>query len=78
MTGNNPSDDGDMPDEIDFSNGIRGKFYRPGVKLNVPVYLDAEVQASLTTIAAKRGVPLSDLANDLLKKEIANLEAVEE
>lgn len=65
-----------MPDEIDFSGGTRGKFYRPNAKLNLPVYLDADVQAYLTAIAAKKGVALSDLANDLLKKEIAILEAV--
>jgi len=33
------------------------------------------VQSSLAAIAAKKGVPLSELANDLLKKEIAILEA---
>ena len=71
---NTPNDD--MPEEIDFSGGVRGKFYRPGAKLNLPVYLDAEVQAYLTVIASKKGVPLSDLTNDLLRKEIAILEAV--
>jgi hypothetical protein len=34
-----------MPKEIDFSGGIRGKFYRPNARLRLPVYLDAEVQA---------------------------------
>ena len=71
----NPPND-DIPEEIDFSGGVRGKFYRPGAKLNLSVYLDAEVQAYLTVIASKKGVPLSSLANDLLKKEIAILEAV--
>jgi hypothetical protein len=70
------SHDDDMPPEIDFSGGTRGKFYRPGARLNLPVYLDADVQAYLAAIAAKKGVPLSELANDLLKKEIAILEAV--
>jgi hypothetical protein len=68
-------DEGDMPAEIDFSGGTRGKFYRPNARLNLPVYLDAEVQAYLIPLAAKKGVPLSDLANELLKKEIAILEA---
>ena len=65
-----------MPGEIDFSGGTRGKFYRPNLKLNLPVYLDAEVQAYLANIAARKGVPVSDLANDLLKREIAIIEAV--
>jgi hypothetical protein len=66
----------DMPSEIDFSGGTRGKFYRRNAKLNVPVYLDADTQAYLTAIAARKGVPLSELANELLKKEIAIIEAV--
>ena len=73
-TANPPNDD--MPEEIDFSSGVHGKFYQPDMTINLPVYLDAEVQAYLTAIATKKGVPLSDIANDLLKKEIAILEAV--
>jgi len=71
-----PQDDDDMPAEIDFSGAVRGKFYRPNAKLNLPVYLDDEVRAYLANIATKKGVPLSDLANDLLKREIAIIEAV--
>jgi hypothetical protein len=67
----------DMPAEIDFSGGTRGKFYRPNAaRLNLPVYLDADVQAYLVAIAAKKGMPLSKLANDLLKKEIDIIETV--
>lgn len=73
---NFPQDDEDMPAEINFAGGVRGKFYRPNLKLNLPVYLDAEVHAYLAKIAAKKGVPVSDVANDLLKREIAIIEAV--
>ena len=76
MSTANNSDDDDMPVEIDFSGGVRGKFYHTNLKLNLPVYLEAEVQAYLATIAARKGVPVSDLANDLLKREIAIIEAV--
>ena len=55
---------------------MRGKFYQPDMTINLPVYLDAEVQAYLTVIATKKGVPLSDIANELLTKEIAILQAV--
>ncbi len=67
-----------MPAEIDFTGAVRGKFYRPNVKLKLPVYLEADVQASLAKIASKKGMPLSDLANDLLKREIAIIEAVKQ
>lgn len=70
-----PQGDDDMPAEIDFSGGVRGKFYRPDARLNLPVYLDAEVQAYLADIAAKKGVPVSDLANELLRRDIAIIEA---
>jgi hypothetical protein len=65
-----------MPTEIDFSNAVRGKFFHPQATLNLPVYLDADVQAYLAAIASKKGVQLSDLANDLLKREIGIIEAV--
>jgi hypothetical protein len=68
--------DDDLPEEIDFSGGVRGKFYQPGVMLNMPVYLEADVQAYLSAIASRKGVALSELANDLLKKEIQILEIV--
>ncbi|MGB5008784.1 MAG: hypothetical protein WBO88_00585, partial [Candidatus Dechloromonas phosphoritropha] len=68
--------DDDMPAEIDFSKGVRGKFYHDNATLNLPVYLDAEVQAYLSAIASKKGVQLSELANDLLKREIGIIEAV--
>jgi hypothetical protein len=67
-------DDDDIPAEIDFSGGVRRKFYRPDATLRLPVYLDADVQAHLLDITTRKGVPLSDLAKDLLKKEIAILE----
>jgi hypothetical protein len=74
MNASNPDDNEDIPAEIDFTGGARGKFYRPSARLNLPVYLDADVQAYLAALASKKGVPLSDLANDLLKKDIAILE----
>lgn len=68
-------DDDDLPNEMDFSNSIRGKFYRPNATLNLPIYLDEPVQQFLATLAAKKGVQISDIANDLLKKDIALFES---
>jgi hypothetical protein len=70
----NDAQDEDMPDEIDFSQGVRGKFYRPGMKLNLPVYLDDEVQSRLIRLASAKGVDLSDLVNDLLRKDLELIE----
>jgi hypothetical protein len=68
--------DDDMPTNIDFSNGVRGKFFHPNATLNIPVYLDKDVQTYLAAIAARKGIPISDLANDLLKREIQIIEAI--
>ena len=68
------SPDDDLPAEIDFSGGTRGKFHRPNTRLNLPIYLEADVQAYLAALAARKGIQLSNLANDLLKKDIAILE----
>lgn len=62
--------DDDMPAEIDFSKGQRAKFYRPGMRLALPVYLDDQVQAALSALASAKGVDLSNLVNDLLRKDI--------
>jgi len=64
----------ELSPEIDFSQGIRGKFYQPELKLNLPVYLDEDVQKFLASIAEKKGIAISDIANDLLKKDIAIME----
>ena len=70
----NPLDD-DMPAEIDFSKGTRGKFFKPGARLNLPVYLEAEVQAYLADRAKARGIEVAQLVNELLKKDIELIEA---
>jgi len=33
-----------MKKEYDFSKGERGKFYRPGIQLNLPVYLEPDLR----------------------------------
>ncbi len=66
--------DGDMPNEIDFAQGTRGKFFHPGTKLNLPVYLDDQVQSRLAAFANAKGVDLSILVNDLLRKDIELIE----
>jgi hypothetical protein len=59
-----------MRDEYDFSKGERGKFYRRGATLNLPVYLDDEVRRVLQRQAQEKGIEVNQLVNDLLKQEI--------
>jgi hypothetical protein len=69
-----PKDD-DMPSEIDFSKGTRGKFHNAGARLSIPVYLEAKVQDYLTERAKARGMEVGQLVNELLKKDIELIEA---
>lgn len=65
-----------MPAEIDFSNGVRGKFFKAGARLDLPVYLEADVQAYLAACAKARGIDVTQLVNELLKKDIELSEAM--
>lgn len=67
---NPTTDPDDMPADIDFSGGTRGRFYRPGAQVQLPIHLDAKVQDTLVAIANAKGIDLSVLVNDLLKKDI--------
>jgi hypothetical protein len=59
-----------MRDEYDFSTGERGKFYRPNVKLNLPIYLDEEVLAFVERIAKEKGTDMSSVVNQLLRTDM--------
>jgi len=59
-----------MKKEYDFSKGVRGKFYKKGLSLRIPIYLDAKLQNQLERIARKKGQDIEELVNKLLKKEI--------
>jgi hypothetical protein len=64
-----------MKAEYDFSNAVRGKFYRPDAKLKLPIYLDEEVLDFFTKQAESQGVEVSDLLNDRLRQDIDRLKA---
>jgi hypothetical protein len=59
-----------MKREYDFSGGARGKFYHRGAESRLPIYLDAELQAQLQRIAKKKGKDLSELVNQLVRKQV--------
>ncbi len=59
-----------MKREYDFSKGVRGKFYRKGAELRLPIYLDAKLQRKLERLAQKKGKDVVELVNQLLKKDV--------
>ena len=62
----------EMKSEYDFTRGVRGKFYRPGAKLHLSVYLGEQLQNDLSAAAERKGTSLNELVNDLLNKEVAH------
>jgi hypothetical protein len=65
-----------MKREYDFSKGERGKFYRPGASLNLPIYLEDNVRSYLEERARSKGVEVGDLVNEILRTDIALFETI--
>lgn len=65
----------EMPDEIDFSRGEQGRFYKPNAKLNLPIYIDGVLHARLSAIANEQGLDVSAYANALLMNDLETLDS---
>jgi hypothetical protein len=65
-----------MKDEYDFSKGQRGKFYTPEASLNIPVYLDKDIEHWFAEKAKAKGVEMQQLVNELLRKDISLIQEV--
>jgi len=65
-----------MKKEYDFSKGTRGKFYQAKASLNLPVYLDSDVQQFVEQIARKRRSDVSRVVNQLLKSDMKRAKAM--
>ncbi len=65
-----------MKEEYDFSNAERGRFYRPDTQLNIPVYLDRDIENWFTKKAKEKGVDLQSLVNELLRKDKSLIQEV--
>ncbi len=61
-----------MKKEYDFTDAEQGKFYRPIEELDIPIYLDKDVQDFLMQYVGKNegSSSLSELVNSLVKKDI--------
>jgi hypothetical protein len=63
-----------MKREYDFLKGVRGKFYRKGAEVRLPIYLDTKVQAQVERLARKNGKGVGELVNQLVQKEMELIE----
>ena len=65
-----------MEKEYDFSMGEQGKFYNPISELEIPIYLDKEIEAFFTQKALERKLDLKVLVNTVLRKEMELMKAI--
>lgn len=73
----NNVDGNDMPGEIDFSKGVRGLHHiAPGAKVLMPVSIEKDVWEYFSGKAEQRGVGLSELVTEVLKRDIEINEAL--
>ncbi len=56
-----------MKREYDFSKGVRGKFYKKGAELRLPIYLHVKLQRKLERLAQKKGKDIGEVVNQLLR-----------
>jgi len=61
-----------MKEEYDFTNAEQGKFYRPIAELEIPIYLDKDIQEILMKSIKEKGseFSLSGIVNTLIKQDI--------
>ena len=58
-----------MKKEYDFSKGERGRFYRHGTTVNLPVYLDKENYAFVDEVARRKRLDVSTVVNQLIRSQ---------
>ncbi len=74
---NNQSKEDNMPAEIAFSKGVRGLHHiPPGARVLMPVSIERSVWEYFSVKAGQRGVNLSDLVTEVLKRDIEINEAL--
>jgi hypothetical protein len=72
-----PINNDSMPDEIDFRNGVRGLHHiPPDAKVFLPASIERSVWQYFSAKAEQKGVDLSELLTDVLKRDIEINEAL--
>ena len=66
-----------MKKEYDFTKAERGKFYRNGAKLRLPIYLDAKLQSQVEGLASRTGRDFQDVVNCIVENEVRLINELE-
>ena len=65
-----------MKKEYNFSKGERGKFYNEYAKINLPIYLEPDIESFIRQQAEKKNKDAESLVNELLRRDIENIQSV--
>ncbi len=72
-----PAEDDKIPAEIDFREGVRGLHHiPPGARVFLPASIERSVWEYFSVKAEQKGVELSELLTDVLKRDIEINEAL--
>ncbi len=63
-----------MKRAYDFSKAVKGKFYKKGTKLRLPIYLNGKLQSQVERLAKKKGKEVETVVNQLIQREIELIE----
>jgi hypothetical protein len=66
-----------MKKEYDFSKAERGRFYKKGATLRLPIYLDAKVQDEVEGLADRTGRNVRDVVNRIVREQVRLIEELE-
>jgi hypothetical protein len=66
-----------MKAEYDFAKGERGKFYRADAALNLPIYLEHDVDEFIRRLAGEKGKDVEALVNEWLRHDIQLIQSAQ-
>ncbi len=66
-----------MKSEYDFSTGERGKFYHENLVLNLPIYLEPDVDRFVRNLADQNNKDVQELVNEWLRGDIQVIRSIE-
>jgi len=66
-----------MKKEYNFSKGVRGKFYRPNARLNIPIYLDDDIAEFVEKYAKKKKADTQTVVNEILRNNKEMIQSLE-
>jgi len=61
-----------MKKASDFSKVERGKLYKKGARLRIPIYLNAKLQDQVENLAKRSGLDIGEVVSRILEKEVTS------